>query len=369
VSEPASWRGDLLVIGTGLVGTSVGLAATRAGARVLLHDVDERRLDRAVALGAGERWPGPDRDAARLVLVAVPPRHTGGVLIDSLQRNLGETISHTCSVQLLPQREIEAAGLLDDRFVGSHPIAGRETSGPDGASPDLFADRTWAVCPTTATGAAAIAAVESLASACGAAPVRLDPQHHDEVLGRVSHLPQLVASALAATIAELAPADSALAGAGLRDSTRLADSDPELWAQIVAANAPVLAAALPTVTAPLEALAAELAGGSPQRAHDAVRALIETGRRGRQLLPGKHGRPAARWSSVLVVIPDQPGGLAAVFAAAAEESINIEDLRLEHAAGHPVGVLELWLRQGEEDRLIAALRERGWTATSGAAGS
>ncbi len=352
-------QGRLLVVGTGLIGTSVGLAARAAGYDVLLANRDPSRLAVAVDLGAGEAWDG--QAAVDVAVVGLPP----GVLapeIDRLRRSgVAPTITHVCSVQLQPQLEVEALAGGWPGFVGSHPIAGRERSGPHHATADLFQDRPWVICPTAASDPASTEAVAALAAACGARVSRMPAAEHDALLARLSHAPQLVASALAAALVGLAPSDVALAGSGLRDTSRIADSDPQLWAEIVAANPDGVAAALDAVLEPLLALRARLASGQP--AADPVRELVERGRAGRQLLAGKHGQAPVRWATVSVVVPDQPGALARLLADAAASEVNVEDIRIDHSPGVPLGLIDLDVAPGRSQRLLSCLEERGWRAT------
>ena len=350
----------LLIVGTGLVGTSVALAVRAAGGEVQLKDADPHRLATAVAAGAGRPYePGADPD---LVVVAVPPRQVGAVVLEHLRLMTGATVTHVSSVQSLPQQEIEAVRTDVTRFVGGHPIAGRELSGPVHASAELFIGRPWVVCPTASTASEAVDAVLDLARTCGARPALLDAAGHDALFARLSHVPQLVASALAASIAALSGGEAALAGAGIRDTTRLADSDPALWREIIAANAAPVAAGLRDVADPLLRLAEALDGVEDPSA--AVTALLERGRDGRALLPGKHGGAPVEVRMVQVVIPDEPGALARLLGDVAAESVNLEDLRVEHAPGQPLGIAEISVLPATEARLVEALTSRGWTVTS-----
>jgi prephenate dehydrogenase len=237
-------------------------------------------------------------------------------------------------------------------------------SGPAAADPALFVDRAWAVCAVAGSAPAAVGAVVDLAGECRARPVFLEPAEHDRVLARLSHAPQLVASALAAALVDLEPDTAALAGTGLRDTTRVADSDPQMWGQIAQANADALAEALRAVAGPLVALA-DLLAERPAAGGASASELVSRGRRGRALLPGKHGRQAASYATVHCVVPDEPGALARLLADAAAEGVNVEDLRVEHAPGQPVGVVELAVTPQDRPRLLDGLRTRGWTATPG----
>jgi prephenate dehydrogenase len=358
----AAAGGSLLVVGTGLIGTSVALAARAAGWQVWLHDTDTDRLMLATSIGAGEAWPtaGVEVD---LAVVAAPPAVTGRIVGEAIRAGIAHTVTHVCSVQSLPRHDIKTLGIETDHFLGSHPIAGRERSGPHHASADLFRERPWIVCPAPETAADAVAAVERLATACGGVVTRMSEADHDALLARLSHVPQLVASALAGSLVGLAAADVALAGTGLRDTSRLAESDASLWTEIVAANRPAVAAALRAVVGPLAELVEALdSDGESNPAQ--VRALLDAGRAGRSLLGGKHGSVAVRWATVAVVVPDTPGTLARLLSDAASCAVNVEDIRVDHAPGQPVGIVELDVRPTGRETLQQALEDRGWTVTS-----
>jgi prephenate dehydrogenase len=352
-------RGRLLVVGTGLIGTSVGLAARAAGYDVLLANRDASRLGVAVDLGAGEPWDGTSH--VDIAVVGLPPALLATEIARLKAAGVATTITHVGSVQMQPQLEVEALIGGWPGFVGSHPIAGRERSGPHHATADLFQDRPWVVCPTPSTDPGSADAVADLAAACGARVSRMPAAEHDALLARLSHAPQLVASALAAALVGLDPGEVALAGSGLRDTSRIADSDPGLWAEIVGANPAGVAAALDAVLEPLVALREGLRAGDPPQV--AVRALVERGRAGRQMLAGKHGQAAVRWATVSVVVPDEPGALARLLADAAASGVNVEDVRIDHSPGVPLGLIDLDVAPGGSDTLIGTLAERGWRAT------
>jgi len=351
-------------VGAGLIGTSIGLAAAAEGWQVAITDRDPQRAEVAAAMGAGVAVAG-SVTAATLALVAVPPAEVAKVALEMLGSMPDATVTHVASVQSAPAVEVEAlAGPDGQRFVGGHPIAGREVSGPTAASADLFADRPWVVCPLAASSPAAVDAVLHLVRTCRAEPVMLTAREHDELLARLSHAPQVVASALAATLTGMGSDAARLAGSGLRDTTRLADSDPAMWGQVAAANATALAAALRAVAAPLADLAERLER-DPVAAGAAVHDLVARGRAGRTLLPGKHGRPAVPLASVQCLVPDSPGALARLFGDIAEEAVNVEDLRVEHAPGQPVGFAEVAVAPQDKERLVDGLRRRGWVVTEG----
>jgi prephenate dehydrogenase len=216
--------------------------------------------------------------------------------------------------------------------------------------------------PTAQTDPGALAQVRVLVEMCGAHVTELSPEDHDAAVAVISHLPQAVASSLAALLSDVDPAVLALAGQGLADMTRIADSDPELWAQIAAGNARPLAATLRRLTAELSAVAESLEGAPPDAVSlEAVSSLVARGNAGRRQLPGKHGAHRQRYHVVPVVVADEPGALARLLTDAGAAGVNVEDLSMEHSPGADVGLCELLVRPDQADRLAAVLRERGWS--------
>jgi prephenate dehydrogenase len=352
------------IVGTGLIGTSIGLALSAAVRTVTLADRDAARLARAASLGAGR--PGEQIAAADVVVVAVPPASVAAVIAGQIRSDLGRTVTHVSSVQAQPLLDIEALIGRSSRIVGGHPVAGRELSGPDAADADLFRDRAWVLCPAPYSSAEAVADVEALAVLCRARPVRMNPSEHDELLARLSHVPQLVASSLAAAVADLPAELVGLAGSGLRDTTRLADSDVAMWVDIISANSQAVSRALGDVAQSLSSVADSLTGGDREAVAFRVSELLTRGHAGRAKLPGKHGQRATSWSTVSVVVPDRPGALAELLSAVAGHGVNLEDLRVEHAPGQPEGAAELAVAADAQARLVSALRGDGWSVSLGA---
>lgn len=345
----------VLVVGTGLIGTSVGLALTRQGVEVLLDDAEPRRLHLAADLGAG-RPLKPD-DHADHAVIAVPPVQVASALRRVQDRRLAPTASDVASVKAGPLTAAAALGCDLATFVGGHPIAGREHSGPAAARADLFVGRPWVLTPTAETEPATTTAARAAVASCGAIPVVMSPTEHDEALALVSHAPQVVASALASLLPAAAEPTVGLAGQGLRDVTRIAASDPALWSDIALSNAGPLAAVLRQLATSLGSVADALLAGDEM----AVATLLRAGNAGYGRLPGKHSRPPATYAGVPVVVPDEPGRLARLLADAAAAGVNVEDLAVEHAPGAPVGVIELAVLPSRADALAEALRSRGWS--------
>ena len=353
--------GRVLVAGTGLIGTSIALALRAKGADVWLSDADEATAKLAADLGAGSVVPDL-RDAkgiADVAVLAMPPAVVGEMLGHAQECAVAEWYTDVASVKALPVAQARELGCDLETYVPSHPLAGRERHGPAAAQADLFLGRTWALCPLPQTSADAVAAVTSLAVACGAIPVMTDPETHDRWVALVSHAPHLVAVAMAARLAPSSvPADAlGLAGQGLRDVTRIAAGDGALWSQILAANAGPVAEVVAAVAEDLAAAARELAR-EPGNAD--VMSLLDRGRAGVTRIPGKHGGQPRNFRLVQVVIADRPGELARLFNAAGAAGVNIEDIRLEHSPGLPVGVAELSIRPDQADTLLDAMEAGGW---------
>ena len=351
---------DLLVVGTGLIGTSVGLAL-RGTYDVVLADPDPVAVEVAVERGAGRRWDG--HESVTHCLVATPPSAVAAVVAGL---PVGPTVSHVASVQRAVHADLVAAGVMLERVCGSHPMAGKEQSGPAAASATLFAGRPWVLCPSGSTSAAALAATRRIAEACGAEPVEMTAEEHDGAVALVSHLPQVAASAVAAVLAG-SSGRLDLAGPGLQDTTRVAASDPRLWVELLRQNA---AAVAPLVRALGEELAAAAAAlerlaGDPGADALPVEDLLARGNRGRALVPRKRGEHDRDFVPVSVVVPDEPGQLAGVLVSAADAGINVEDVRVEHLPGRPTGVIELLVHLDAAAEARQALSAAGWTVVGG----
>ncbi|WP_462186277.1 MULTISPECIES: prephenate dehydrogenase [unclassified Frankia] len=348
------------VVGTGLIGTSIGLALSARGIEVLLRDVDEAQVALAEKMGAGRPWAGERVDHA---VVATPLPSVAAQVRALARSGLADTISDAGSVKVRPLVEGVQLGCDLTTWCPAHPIAGRERHGAVSARADLFAERVWAVCPVPHTGSAAVHATVALAFACGATPVRTTPQRHDAAMASVSHVPQIVASALAGVLVGLPERDVPFVGQGFRDTTRLADSDAELWSGIIEGNRGPIAERVRSLGAQLTALAGVLDTGSGDEVTAAVSRLMRCGQAGRALLPRKPGAPAQSWGWVGVVLDDRPGQLAALVGFISQWQINIEDVGpFEHSLDAPAGIVELAVDPTAADELVDRLTLNGWTA-------
>ncbi len=348
--------GPVEVVGAGLIGTSIALVCRRLGLDVVLRDTSGENVRTASSLGAGRA--ASDGDRPQLVVVAVPPVAIADATVEALRRS-DAVVTDVASVKAAPLAAVAARVSTSDlaRYVGSHPMAGSERSGPLAASAALFDGRPWAVTPHAGAAAAAVGLVESLVLECGATPLRMAPDEHDRAVARTSHLPHLAAVLVAGRLASAPAAHLALSGQGVRDVTRVAASDPVLWQQILEANSGAVLDLLGEVRTDLEALMSAVATASGS---DLVE-ILSRGNAGTAAIPGKHGGPARPTRSVFVSVPDHPGELARLFGDAGEIGVNIEDVRIDHDPGREVGLTELVVDRGSSEHLLAALESRGWT--------
>ncbi|MFJ4684065.1 prephenate dehydrogenase [Streptomyces sp. NPDC091377] len=354
-----------LVIGTGLIGTSVALALVQRGVTVHLADHDPEQARTAVALGAGtEAAPEGPVD---LAVVAAPPAHVAGVLADAMRRGVARGYLDVASVKGGPRRELEAQGLDLTPYLGTHPMSGRERSGPLAASAELFEGRPWVLTPTRDTDTEVLNLALELVSHCRAVPVVMDADAHDRAVALVSHMPHLVSSMVAARLEHAEEAAVRLCGQGIRDVTRIAASDPGMWIDILSANPGPVADLLTDVSADLDetvrALRSLQSADLDKRREGVtgIEGMLRRGNAGQVRVPGKHGSAPRVYEVVAVLIDDQPGQLARIFADAGRAGVNIEDVRIEHATGQQAGLVQLSVEPGEVPVLGAYLRERGWS--------
>lgn len=348
----------VVIIGTGLVGASVGCALTAAGHEVHLEDLNPTHAMVAQGVGAGSVRP-VDPDQVAMVIAAVPPASLAEVIVAALHRFPHATVTDVGSVKAAVLDRLWRSGADRARYVGSHPMAGSQLSGPLTARADLFIDRTWVITPHRESDPCRVEAVSAVAAACGARELRMDVADHDAAVARVSHLPHLLSGLMAGHLTGVPAEQLELAGQGVRDVTRIAGSDPGLWSQIIADNAEALLPELHAVYDRLGALIAAM-GRDPQHGADEhlARALAGTRR-----IPGKHGRAAETYAHVVVAIPDEPGALARMFADAEQIDVNVEDVTLEHDPVRQVGYLSLAVVPASAERLAERMQQAGWAVS------
>lgn len=350
------------IIGTGLLGTSLGLALSPRH-EIQLEDASPMTAALAQDLGAGTEVT--DESAAPdLVIVATPP----DVAADTVNRALTDfpdaLVTDVASVKAIVLAEV---GPGRERYVGSHPMAGRERSGAIAADGDLFIGRPWVVVPHETSRPDAVETVKRIAMEVGGFPIEMSAAAHDSAVARVSHVPQLMSSLVAATLVDAPPSSLDLAGQGLRDVTRIAGSDPKLWSTIIAGNPSSVADILREIRSRLDSLIDGVETMAEQNAYTGVACVakvISDGNIGVSRIPGKHGGAPVRYATVYVLVPDKPGELGRLFTEAGEIGVNIEDLTLEHSAAQPVGRAAISVNPSRAKPLADGLEERGWTIAS-----
>ena len=354
-------RGTVRIVGSGLLGSSIGHALMARGIDVALDDTSPSQLRLAIDYGAGRR-PRDDDDPS-LIVVAVPPDVTADVIERELLRHPNAVVTDVASVKLEPLRELRARGVDLTHYIGSHPLAGRERGGAISARADIFVGRPWVVCRDEETSAADLALVEGLALDLGATPLEMTPDDHDRAVALVSHVPQLVASLLAGRFVDAPDGSLRLAGQGVRDTTRIAASAPELWVQILGANSAPVVDVLDALAADLTSVAAALRDPDAPGSRRAVADTIRRGNDGVERLPGKHGQNR-RFEQVVVMVDDTPGQLGRLFGELGELDVNVEDLRLEHSPGAQFGLAEISIVPSAVRRAVEGLEARGWKIAS-----
>ncbi|MDP3950664.1 prephenate dehydrogenase, partial [Microbacterium sp.] len=268
-------------------------------------------------------------------------------------------VTDVASVKLEPFRALKERGVDTTRYIGSHPLAGRERGGAISARADLFIGRPWVVCRDQETRAADLALVESLALDVGAMPLEMTPEEHDSSVALTSHVPQVVASLLAGRFATADEGALRLAGQGVRDTTRIAASAPELWVQILGANAQPVVEILDALADDLREVSDALRAPDEPGARRIVAESIRQGNDGVERLPGKHGQNR-KFEQLVVMVDDRAGQLGRLFGELGELGVNVEDLRLEHSPGAQFGLAEISVAPAALRGAIDGLQERGW---------
>lgn len=357
-------RGDVLIIGTGLIGASLGLALTARGVTVRLRDSSPATQALARDVGAGQVAQTDDPEPS-LVVIAAPPDVTVDLVAQALRRYPRAAVIDVASVKAVIETELtQRQGLDLTRYLGTHPMAGRERNGPAAADGDLFAGRPWVLITRDDTDAQVVTLLRNIIVEVGATPVELSAAEHDAAVALVSHVPQLMSSVVAARLADAPEESLSLAGQGVRDVTRIAGSDPGLWATIVVGNAAPILQVLQAVRADIDvlvqALTAAVQEPLAQGAMAGVAATVSAGNAGVARIPGKHGGARKLYTGVTVLVPDQPGELGRLFSEIGDIGVNIEDFQMEHSPAQKVGMATVSVMPAAAVPLVSALEERGW---------
>jgi prephenate dehydrogenase len=351
-------KSQVRIVGAGLLGTSIGLALTKLGIDVIVTSQSKTSESLAIDYGAGRAATALDQPA--IIVVCVPPAITAELVARELTNFPNAIVTDVASVKASIIQELTESHADLSRFVGSHPMAGRERGGAASGRADLFVGRPWVIVPTAESSLQATELVNDLALDLQAVPMQFSAAEHDSAVANVSHVPQLISSLLAAQLVGADPADLKLAGQGLRDTTRIAASDPKLWVQILSANAEQISPILKNFKADLERAIEAI--DAPQQAEslDMISKTIERGNRGVERIPGKHGGRASNYSQITVMVEDKAGELARLLTEVGQIGINLEDLKLEHSPGAPIGLAELSVNPEVETRLVSELTQLGW---------
>ena len=349
--------GPVRIVGVGLLGASIGLGLRAKGIEVILADASPTHLAIAVDYGAGR--PAAAGDRPQLIVVCVPPDVTADVVAAELEAFPEAIVTDVASVKVAVYENLRDRGADLSRYIGTHPMAGRERGGPMSGRADLFAGRPWVVVDHGNMSYQDAAAIDDLILDLGATLVELTPEQHDAAVALVSHVPQVVSSIMARRLIEAPHASVNLAGQGLRDVTRIAASDPELWVQILGQNAQPVVEILRGYRDDLDRFIDALENMDAPGARRRVAEELFGGNTGLERLPGKHGVDR-RYASLTVMVDDRPGQLAKLFNDVGDADANIEDLRLEHSPGAQVGLAEISVLPEVLERLTDELAARGW---------
>lgn len=354
----------IAVLGVGLIGGSIGLAARdRLGdAEVIGWGRTPATLDRAVELSAIDRAAGSLAEAcelAEVIFCAAPVAALPEQVAAALAASGPETVVTDAGST---KRELVARFGEDERFIGGHPLAGAETAGVENARPDLFDGARWYLTPSECSSGILYDRLQRTIADLGARPQAIDAAAHDRLMATVSHLPHVLANVLVEEAAAELTRDSERmpeVGPSFRDSTRVAGSNPAIWGDILASNREAVADAVEAVARRLGEAASLIRAGDRKAvaswhasAGDDRRSLLEAGLAGGPL------------HELRVVVANRPGTIAELALALSEAGVNIEDMALHPAPDMTSGAVSLWV-SGEEqaERAAALVRELGHSAT------
>jgi prephenate dehydrogenase len=353
----------IAVLGVGLIGGSIGLAARRRlDAEVVGSGRSPERLQRAVELGAIDRAADSVAEACAgtdLVFCAGPV----AALADQAREALAAAGPETVVTDVGSTKgELVAALGSDERFIGGHPLAGAETAGVENAREDLFEGARWYLTPTERSSGLLYDRLQRAVAALGARPQAIDPEGHDRLMAAVSHLPHVLANALASEGAESLTQDSERlpdVGPSFRDATRVAGSNPAIWADIFASNREAVARSVDSVAERLRR-AAELIRAGDREALAAWHGAAGEDRR--RLLEAESEAGPLR--ELRIVVANKPGTIAELALALGEAGVNIEDMALHPVPDMTAGAVSLWVAGDEQaERAKELVRRLGHTVS------
>ena len=341
--------GKVRIVGSGLIGTSIGLGLVQRGIAVEMVDSDPLAQALANDLTGGVVVVDPE-----LVILALPTSALSQVIQSEINLNPQSTFMDVGSVKSEVVLQVKTFSGLSTRFLPTHPMAGREIGGAGSARADLFQGRSWILTPEADCAPESKNLVLELITILGATPIELSAEDHDAAVAKISHLPQIAASLVAKQLTGTPAEWMELAGQGLRDTTRIAGSDEKLWKEIIYSNRAEISELLISLQNDLTQMIKSL--DDPTKIAD----LIAAGRDGKAMIPGKHGGKAREYSYLPIVIDDKPGQLGAIFNECAAMQVNVEDLNIEHSPGQLSALITLSLSADDADKLSAHLTSIGW---------
>lgn len=340
------------IVGSGLIGTSIGLGLAKVGVGVTMVDRDVRTQKLAQDL-----VKSLSEEIIDVVIFATPISALQSVCEVEFKENPQAVFIDIASVKSKVKVQVSASTIPSNRFLPTHPMAGREVGGAESARADLFEGRPWIVDSAGVDSDVRLLGSEVIAK-LGGHQIELDSSEHDQAVALVSHLPQLISSLMAKQLLRGEGSWLELAGAGLRDTTRIAGSDPELWKEIITSNSKALSPLLRDLQQDLGDLITHLED------EESVASLISAGQDGRARIPGKHGGKAREYTFLPIVIEDKPGQLASLFDECASAGVNVEDLAIEHSPGQFTGLITLSLSSDDAQKLSSYLKKNGWSVHS-----
>ena len=340
------------IVGSGLIGTSIALGLKRSGYELSVEDEDPQSEAIAQSLiGQLGEAPAPD-----LIIVATPISTISSLVLEYARRYPQAIVIDIGGLKSEVLQEVEAFSEISKRFCSTHPMAGREISGALAARGDLFEGRIWIYTPAHNSTPRSVAMALEIIEALGGVPIQLSAGEHDEAIAAISHLPQIVSSLLSASLIDVPERDINLAGQGLKDVSRLAASNSDLWASLLHGNREAVGEFLAIFARNLDDLSTSLHNDDLRKTKE----ILELGRENHARIPGKHGGKKRDYWYLPIVIEDKPGQLARIFDACAEVSSNVEDLSIEHTPGQASGLVTLALSRDDSQKVFQKLQSDGW---------
>lgn len=345
------------VVGAGLIGTSIALGLKRAGYSLSIED-EYPEAERIAQGLIGQTIPNQNGAISdpELIVIATPILSIPSLVKEYAIRYPESTLIDIGGLKSEVLAEIEKFPAIASRFCATHPMAGREISGALAARGDLFEGRIWIYTPTTQTSNLALNRALELVEVLGGKAVELGPIEHDQAIAGISHLPQIVSSLLSATLLDLSDRDISLAGQGLKDVSRLAASNSDLWAQLLHSNSKAVVEFLSVYAGYIDDLSISLQNDDLRKTQE----ILDLGRENHRRIPGKHGGAKRDYWYLPIIIEDKPGQLAKIFDACALVFANVEDLSIEHTPGQESGLVTLALSKEDADKVYNQLSVDGW---------